>query len=122
MVVMDDDEGEVALELREREAHGLDEVALVVALDEMRDGLGVRLGAEGVPLGDEARSELAVVLDDSVQDDRELRRSQPASGWAFASVTPPCVAQRVCPRPVVAADPFVPARSFSCPRGPTART
>ena len=55
MVVMDDDEGEVALELREREAHGLDEVALVVALDEVRDGLGVRLGAEGVPLGDEAR-------------------------------------------------------------------
>ena len=45
MVVVDDDEGEVPLELGEREANGLDEVALVVALDEMRDGLGVRLRA-----------------------------------------------------------------------------
>ena len=49
MLVVDDDEREVPLELREREANGLDEVALVVALDQMRDGLGVRLGGERVP-------------------------------------------------------------------------
>ena len=48
MVVMDDDECEVPLELGEREPHRLDEVALVVALDEVRDGLGVGLGGERV--------------------------------------------------------------------------
>ena len=74
VVVMDDDEREVALELVEREPHRLDEIAFVVALDEVRDGLGVGLGGERVPVGDEARRELAVVLDDAVQDDRELRR------------------------------------------------
>ena len=74
MVVMDHDEGKVPLELRERQAHGLDEVALVVALDEMRNGLGVGLRAERVPVGGEVLGELAVVLDDPVQDDRELRR------------------------------------------------
>ena len=48
MVVVDHDEGEVALELVEREPHGLDQVALVVALDEMRDRLRVRLRRERV--------------------------------------------------------------------------
>ena len=73
MVVMDHDEREVALELVEREPHGLDEVAFVVALDEVRDRLGVGLGRERVAVGHEARRELAVVLDDAVEDDRELR-------------------------------------------------
>ena len=54
VVAVDDDEGEVTFELVEREAHGLDEVALVVALDEVRDGLGVGLGGERVPVGEEA--------------------------------------------------------------------
>ena len=54
MVVVDHDEGEVPFELGECEAHGLDEVAFVVALDEMRDGLGVGLGRERVAVGDEA--------------------------------------------------------------------
>ena len=74
VVVMDDDECEVALELVERATHRLDEIAFVVALDEVRDGLGVGLGRERVSVVDEAGRELAVVLDDSVQDDRELRR------------------------------------------------
>ena len=80
MVVVDDDEGEVPFELGEREPHGLDEIALVVALDEVRDGLGVGLGGERVALRAQARLQLAVVLDDAVQDDRELRRahSRPA--------------------------------------------
>ena len=74
MVVVDHDEREVALELVERETHCLDEVALVVALDEVSDRLRVRLGREGVAVGREARRQLAVVLDDPVEDDRELRR------------------------------------------------
>ena len=41
-----------------------------MALDQVGDGLGVGLGAEGVPVGLEPRLELAVVLDDPVQDDR----------------------------------------------------
>ena len=46
VVVVDRDEREVALELREGEPHGLDEITLVVLLDEMRDRLGVGLGGE----------------------------------------------------------------------------
>ena len=73
MVVVDRDEREVPLELGEGETHGLDEVSLVVALDEMRHRLGVGLGGEGVTVVDEALGELAVVLDDAVEDDRDLR-------------------------------------------------
>ena len=35
--------------------------------------------------------------------------SHAVSGCAFCSVTAPCVAQRVCPSPVVDTEPFVPA-------------
>ena len=45
MVRVDDDEREVPVELAVREAHGLDQVARVVALDEVDDDLGVGLGA-----------------------------------------------------------------------------
>src|SRR4030095_1461842 len=65
---------EVTLELVEGEPDGLDEIALVVPLDEVRDGLGVGLGAKRVPFRDQALSEFAVVLDDAVEHDRELRR------------------------------------------------
>ena len=53
MVVVDHDEREVALELVERATHSLDEVAVVVALDEVSDRLRVRLGREGVAVGGE---------------------------------------------------------------------
>ena len=72
MVVVDGDEGEVPLELRVRGAHGVDEVPLVVALDQVDDDLGVRLGAEAVAVGLKRLLQLAVVLDDPVQDDRDL--------------------------------------------------
>ena len=48
LVAMDHDEREVPLELAKR-PDSFDEVALVVALDEVDDGLGVGLGGEGVP-------------------------------------------------------------------------
>ena len=74
VVVMDHDESEVPFERAEREPDCLDEVALVVALDEVRDRLGVGLGRERVAVRGELVRELAVVLDDPVEDDRDLRR------------------------------------------------
>jgi hypothetical protein len=73
VVVVDDDEGEVALQLVVRASDRLGEVAVVVALDQVDDGLGVGLRAEGVAFCDQPFAELAVVLDDPVQDDRQLR-------------------------------------------------
>ena len=49
MIVVDGDEGEVALELADGGAHGGGQVALVVALNEVGDRLGVGLGAEAWP-------------------------------------------------------------------------
>ena len=72
MLVVDDDEREVPLELAVRLAGRLDEVARVRALEQVDDHLGVGRGAERVPLGLERRLQLAVVLDDPVQDDRDL--------------------------------------------------
>ena len=69
---MDDDEGEVPFEVFVGSADGLDEIALVMALDEVDNDLGVGLGAERVPVRLERLLDLAVVLDDPVQDDREL--------------------------------------------------
>ena len=46
MVVVDDDEGEVALELAVGRRVRLEQVAVVVALDQVDDDLGVGLGAE----------------------------------------------------------------------------
>ena len=68
---MDDDEREMALELPVGGARGLEQVALVLGLDQVDDDLGVGLRAEGVAVGLERRLQLAVVLDDPVQDDRE---------------------------------------------------
>ncbi len=113
MVVMDHDEREVALELVERETHCLDEIALVVALDEVRDRLRVRLGRERVPVGREARRQLAVVLDDAVQDDRELRGS--AAGERMrVRLGDPAVR-----RPARVAEPGRRGRAVRCRRGPS---
>ena len=74
LVVVDDDEGEMALEAAVDGAHGLEQVAVVDGLEQVRDHLGVGLGAEDVAAGLELALELAVVLDDPVEDDRELGR------------------------------------------------
>ena len=72
VVVVDDDEGEVAFELLVRLDDSLGQVAAVVPLDEVGDDLCVGLRAEAVPLGLERILELAEVLDDPVEDDRDL--------------------------------------------------
>ena len=72
MVGVDDDEREMALEVPVRRAHGLGQVADIVALDEMGDHLCVGLGRERVAVGLEALAQLAEVLDDAVQDDGDL--------------------------------------------------
>ena len=72
MVAVDDDEREVALELLVGLDDGVGEIALVVCLDQVRNRLGVSLGAEGVTLRLEPLLELAVVLHDPVEDDRQL--------------------------------------------------
>ena len=71
MVVMDNDEGEVPFELAIDGAHGLQEIAFVVVLDQVHDHLRIRLGAEAMALGFERFLQLAIVLDDSVQHDCE---------------------------------------------------
>ena len=69
---MDDDECEMAFELAIGGADGVGEVASVVALDEVSDHLGVGLGREAVALGLERSLQLAVVLDDPVEDQRHV--------------------------------------------------
>ena len=69
MAVVNDDERVVAFELAIRGPHGLDQVAGVVPLDEVRNNLSVRLGAERVTVGLEGPFQLAKVLHDAVQHD-----------------------------------------------------
>ena len=122
VVAMDDDECEVTLELRERAPHGLDEVAFVVPLDEVRDGLRVGLGGEAMPLAPEPLLQLAVVLDDPVEDDGEALGIAAGERVRIPLGDPPWVAQRVCPRPVVAGERPSPAAWRRLSRFPTART
>ena len=74
----------------------------------MDDDFGVGLGREGVPVGDQLRRQLAVVLDDPVQDDRDLRgvaagqRMRVLLGDA-AVRRPARVTEAVCVRPGVRA-------------------
>ena len=71
VVVMDHDECEVPLEQAVHGAHGLEEIAVVVLLDQVHDHFRIRLGGEAMALGFERFLELAIVLDDSVQHDRK---------------------------------------------------
>ena len=96
------DEGVVAAEIGEGAANRGGQIAVVVALDQVGDDLGVGLGAELVPVGEQLATQLGVVLDDAVEDDVDLARARRCAGWAFSSVTRPCVAQRVWARPIVA--------------------
>src|SRR5262249_39838219 len=66
------DEGVVAAKLAERPAYRLGEIAVVLALDQVGDDLGVGLRGELVALGLQVAAELGVVLDDPVEDDVDL--------------------------------------------------
>ena len=62
----------VAADLAESGADRGRQVAVVVALDQVGDDLGVGLGAELVTLGDQLAAELGVVLDDPVEHDVDV--------------------------------------------------
>ena len=73
MVLVDDDEREVAFEPRVDGANGFDEIAVVGGLEQVRDRLRRRSASRRRgPRACELVTELAVVLDDPVQDDREI--------------------------------------------------
>ena len=63
------DERVVAAQLGVGAAHRLDEVAVVVVRDQVRDHLGIGLGGELGALCDQPALERDVVLDDPVDDD-----------------------------------------------------
>jgi len=72
------------VQLRERGLHGIEQIAFVVAVDEMADHLGVRLAAEAIALGLQCRAQLAVVLDDAVVHERDA--PGPAHGVGAGAV------------------------------------
>ena len=72
---MHDRDGVRALDLAERRADGLGEIALVGLLDEVGQRLGVGLGGQAMAAFLEPVAELAEVLDDPVVDDRDVARA-----------------------------------------------
>ena len=72
VLAVDHHEREVAVELRIGLGDGVGEVPLVIALDKVRDDLRVRLRGEGMALFEQRILELPEVLDDPVEDDRDL--------------------------------------------------
>ena len=77
VLAVEDDESEVPFQLGVGGAHRRDEVPLVVPLDEVGDDLRVGLGRERVALLDERRLQLAVVLDDAVEDEVDVALQAP---------------------------------------------
>ena len=123
------DERVVPLELVVGGAHGLGEVALVEVGDQVRDHLGVGLGAEVRASVEQAALELDVVLDDPVDDDvdavavvgvrvRVLLADAPVGGPARVADARRWRAARRPRRRRLAPSSF----SRSAPRLPTART
>jgi hypothetical protein len=74
LVMVDGDDREVPLEPRKDTSQRLREIAVVFLLEEMDYDLGVGLGGERVAARGELLSELDVVLDDPVEDDRQPPR------------------------------------------------
>ena len=72
LVGRDEREPVGALDVAQRERHRLLEVAAIELADEMRQHLGVGLGAEGMAALDERLPDRGGVLDDAVVDDRDL--------------------------------------------------
>ena len=72
-VAMGDGEREVAVEALVGLVHGLDQVARVALLDQVRDHLGVGVGVVDVAGGGELAPQRRVVLDDAVVHDGDAR-------------------------------------------------
>src|SRR6185312_2574565 len=71
MVIVDHHKGVVTFELAKGSPNRLGQIALIVVLDQMDDHLGVRFGAEAMARSYEELLQLAIVLDDAVEDDGE---------------------------------------------------
>src|SRR5947199_6307873 len=86
---MHGDEGVVATQLGEGLPHRGREVALVVALDQVGDDLGISLGAEVVTLLAQLATQLGMVLDDPVEDDVDAGAAVPV--WMRVLLGDPAV-------------------------------
>ena len=81
------------------------QVARIMAVDQVRDDLGVGLRSRTrSPGAFSARAQLLVVFDDAVMHHRDLVAAEKC-GCALAVTGAPCVAQRVWQMPVVPARP-----------------
>ena len=72
LLAVGDQERKMALQLLVGRPDGIDERPAVRAAHEMGDHLGVSLRRELLALGGELAADLAVVLDDAVEDDRDI--------------------------------------------------
>ena len=97
MVAVNRDECEVALELDVRPLDGLDQVAGVSTLDEVRDDLGVRFRAEARAGADQLALERGVILDDAVEHDRDVVIARPSAG-ARSPLSPDRASPSACGR------------------------
>jgi len=71
---------------RQRALHGLQQVAVVQAVHQVRDDLGVGLAVEGVAALLQLGTQLVVVLDDAVVDEGDLARGRRCRTRASAEV------------------------------------
>ena len=79
--------------------HGLEQIAVVQVVDQMRDHFGVGLAFEDIAGGGQFGAQLVMVFDDAVVHQRD-RASREKCGCALCETGAPCVAQRVWAMPV----------------------
>ena len=120
VVGRDQHDGKKAAQLPQRAADGgLEPVAPHLALDQVRDDLGIGFGDEPVAVGLERRLEVEIVLDDAVVHDHQAARAIPVGMSVFlggaAVGGPPRVAQAVRP-PRSGRRPGLPRAGRACPR------
>ena len=116
LVAAEHGDGEGAAQPRHGALHRLEQVAVVMAVDEVSDDLGIGLGDEHVAGGLQLAAQLVVVLDDPVVHQADppgrgdaggFARSATLTrgpcekcGWALFTTGAPWVAQRVWAMPV----------------------
>ena len=112
VVGRDQHDGKQAAQLPQRAADGgLEPVAPHLALDQVRDNLGIGFGDEPVAVGLERRLEVEIVLDDAVVHDHQAARAIPVGMSVFlggaAVGGPPRVTQAVAARDRVGGQDFL---------------